>query len=134
MKNIKISWQSSFHFRLPIQKDLFILDNNKIQNLSEYLIKSKGIKVIDDYSHINGCTSSSNVHTAEIPEDIKELIFRIEDIGDFINKKIFSKVFFQSNINNMLKNDVIDIITSQNNKSRHSFYPLQIEVFELTIH
>lgn len=132
MKNIKISWQSSFHFRLPIQKDLFILENNNIQNLSEYLIKSKGIKVIDDYSHINGCTSSSNVHTAEIPEDIKELIFKIEDIGDYTNKKIFPKVFFQSDINDRTKEQIIEIITSQNYKSRYSFHPLQIEEFELT--
>lgn len=132
MKNIKLSWQSSYHFRLPIQNDLFIFDNNKIQNLSEFLTKTKGIKVSDEYSHINGYTSSTNVYTTEIPEDIKDFIFKIEDIGDFVNKKIFTKVFFQAITKDVLKDKIVETIESQNNKSRYSFHPLQIEEFELT--
>lgn len=132
MKNIKLSWQSSYHFRLPIQNDLYIFDNNMIQNLSEYLLKTKGIKVIDEYSHINGYTSSTNIFTTEISEDIKEFIFKIEDIGDFANKKIFSNVFFQTITKDVVKEKIVDIIESQNKKSRYSFYPLQIEEFELT--
>ena len=103
-----------------------------IQNLSEYLLKTKGIKVIDEYSHINGYTSSTNIFTTEISEDIKEFIFKIEDIGDFANKKIFSKIFFQTITKDVVKEKIVDIIESQNKKSRYSFYPLQIEEFELT--
>lgn len=61
--------------------------------MSEYLLKTKGIKVIDEYSHINGYTSSTNIFTTEISEDIKEFILKLKILEILQIRKYFQNIF-----------------------------------------
>lgn len=129
---VKLSWQTNYHLRLPLNSDLFIFDKGVVTLLTNYLA-SNYIKIDIAHSQVSGTTSVSQGQCANVPKDILARIFRIEDTGDFANKRIFSKVLFQNDVEEHMKNEVLQLVESFNKKSRYTYHPTQIEQFDLTL-
>lgn len=130
--NKEISWSSYSHMKLPIQKGLFIYVNEKLSLLEEYLM-SKSIKIENIHSQINGMESFSDIYSAVIDDKIFGKIFRIEDEGNFKEKKIYTKVLFQKNTEKHFKEKVINMLEELNKKNKYFIETVTVDEFEISV-
>ena len=91
-KSVLIKWVCEYYFQLPIQDNLFILWNKKIQNLAK-VFNEKNIQVNDD-SCITDSECITYFYSAFAPTKMLPKIFKVEIKGDSEKNGLNPKIFF----------------------------------------
>lgn len=126
-----IGWKSEYYFSLPIDDNLYILINDEVSSLSNYLYKL-GIKENEGYSCVTGVRYATKYLSANIDKNLLPFVFRINFKGDFTKKEInpfaFIPEHFSDNEKDIIKKVCVKDLVSSNQK----FNPLVFESFDVS--